>query len=175
MEQAVEGRQWTAEKGRGWSEERESRSELREAGPVAASGGVVTCPCCLLTVFAVVAVEVGGEVEGYEADSGASVAGLYSYDVLVEVGAGAEFEVVVRGVDVDLAMASLVVAGEALRGVRGRADGVIVAALDDVAVAGGEVFAVEGEDLVLRVGGLEAGGLDAEVEAAEAHVDIGGA
>ena len=65
------------------------------------------------------------------------------------------------------------VAGEALRGVGGLADGGVVCALDDVAVTG-EVLLVEGDDLVLRVGGLESGGLDAQVEAAKAHVDVGG-
>ena len=53
--------------------------------------------CTLLAVFAVVAGEVRREVEGDEADPGAPVAGFNADDVLVLLGAGAEFDVVVGG------------------------------------------------------------------------------
>ena len=118
--------------------------------------------------------EVRREVEGDEADPGAPVAGFNADDVLVLLGAGAEFDVVVGGDAGVGVIVVLDVAGEALGGVGGRSHGTIGPALDDIAVACGEVLAVEGEDPVLRVGGLEAGGLDAEMEAAEAHVDVGG-
>ena len=114
--------------------------------------------------------EVRGEIESDKADLGSAIACFEANDVLVLLGAGAKLEVVGIGcVDVIV----LLVAAEALRGARGRADGAAAAALDDIAVALGEVFAVEGDDLVLLIWGLEAGGFDAEMEAAEVHVHIG--
>ena len=68
----------------------------------------------LFTVFVVMLDEVRGQVEGNEADLDAAVFGFDTYDVLVHLGAGAEFDVVaVRDIGLDMASV-FVVAGKAL-------------------------------------------------------------
>ena len=76
----------------------------------------------------------------------------------------------IAGMDV-VAVAGI--AGESLRGVGRLADRGAALALDDIAVLR-HVFPVEGNHLVLAVGCLEGCGLHAQVEVAEAHIDVGG-
>src|SRR5581483_1910073 len=67
----------------------------------------------------------------------------------------------------------VVVAGEALCGVRGLTDGLVPFAFEHIAVTT-HVFTVKGLNLVRRVRGLKGGSFDAEMEVAEIEIDVGG-
>jgi hypothetical protein len=128
----------------------------------------------LLAILAVVVREVRGKIESDETNFGAAISGFETDDVLVLFGACTEFEVVVVEVGRADVIVLLLVAGKALRCARWRTDGAAAATLDDVAIALRKILAVEGENFILLVRCLEASCLDAEMEAAEVHIDVGG-
>jgi len=124
-------------------------------------------------LFAVGLVVMAGEVELDETDPCASIFRLQAGNVHMSRRAGAEFDLIaILRVHVDLVAAVVVIAGEPFCSSRRLTDGMAAAALEDITIVS-HVLAVEGLDLVGRVGGLKAGRFNAEMEVAEVEVDIG--
>src|SRR5215469_13254986 len=127
-------------------------------------------------LFAVAVVMMTGEIERNEADLCSSILGLNADDVLVfgRPSAKLEMAAVIR-VDVDGVgvVVFALAAGESGGGATRLAYSIFPLTLEDVAVAS-HVLAIEGLDFIGRVGGLEGGGFDAEMEVAEVEVDVGG-
>jgi hypothetical protein len=151
----------------------ERREGCKRTGP--ADGRSDLIPALLARVLVVVFAQddVAGEIESDEAELGTGAIVAYLDEVLMAFGASLEFDVI-RGVvaDVDL-LAVIVVAGEALGGVRRGPDGGVVGALDDIAITA-ERCAVEVSDLLGRVLGTVADGLHAKLKAADGKVNVGG-
>ena len=90
---------------------------------------------------------VGGEIECDEPDLGAAILGLNANDMHVAGRAGAQFDLIVIGADVNLMAIVVVVAGEAFGRACGLADGLMAMTLDNVTVVS-HVLAIKGLDLV---------------------------